>query len=522
MPSAVPHRHRYHPRQLKGRAEANQLTPSWPGTLVLLGCLLAASLFDVDEAEGVTATLKLQAIIVGLGLALSAAFDFQKGLRNLVRVDVVSLTALYFLSYVEFLFPQPHFDAVSSGYDVMKASQMVLLGMGSLAVARHLNLRKSEFLPATARGQQRMSLTVKQWLALLWIFAILGYAHMLIAVKFDVTKMVEAMMAPRFSQPWQRGRLGGWGSLLTELALFFYVIPPIYGILFAKRKSMRPLAFAGATGVVLFTLFYGYSSGTRNIFAAFIAGGFGAYLLVQPKLKIEQLIVVGVLGGSLLYLATNQMLHFRQIGLSRYLEHGAKGTVYEEYKNGEEASFFVDANLLNMGLMMSTVPSRHEYTGWDLPYNALIRPVPRAIWSGKPEGLKLSIEDAAGMAGLTLAVTFVGEAYLSGGAFGVVLAGLFFGSIFGLWNSAFRGRWSPFSQLVYVAGFYPAAISMRSLMSFTTAVLPIIGLIVISTVLAKNKTVAKSVSRKSSRAGHQEPEVLSVDANSMTSEKSEV
>jgi hypothetical protein len=474
------------PAPRRPRAELNSLEPAWAGTWVLLGCLLAASVFDVEKNGSVTGTLKLQAMIVGAGLLISAATDFQRGLRNLVRADLVCLTALYFLAYVEFLFPQPGFDLAASGYNVVGASRMMLLGMGALALGRHVKLGSDHWLTATAQAQQESGLSVKHWLWLLWIAAALGYAHMLLAVNFNLVAMVEAMMGPRFTQPWQRGKLGGWGSLLNELALFFYIIPPVYGILFAKRKQMSEVALAGATVIALFTLFYGYSSGTRNVFAAFLAGGFGAYLLVQPRLQVKQLLLVGAICGSLLYVASNQMLHFREHGLTRYLKHGTKGTVYDEEVSGEEAAFFVDANLLNLGMVMEAVPSRHDFIGLDMPYNALIRPIPRAVWPGKPEGLKLSIEDAAGMSGLTLAVTFVGEAYLSGGSTGVILAGLFFGGLCGIWNSAFRGRWNAFSQLVYVAGFYPAAITMRSLMAFTTAVLPIFGLLIVSYFLRKS------------------------------------
>lgn len=87
------------------------------------------------------------------------------------------------------------------------------------------------------------------------------------------------------------------------------------------------------------------------------------------------------------------------------------------------------------------------------------------------------------MEGLTIAVTFTGEAFMAGGTLGVLAAGLFFGVLCGLWNSAFRGRWSAFSQLVYAAGFFPAAISMRSLMAFTTAVLPVFGLLALAWLL---------------------------------------
>ena len=38
-------------------------------------------------------------------------------------------------------------------------------------------------------------------------------------------------------------------------------------------------------------------------------------------------------------------------------------------------------------------PRTHPFLGFEIPYQALIRPIPRAIWPGKPEGLSMTIED---------------------------------------------------------------------------------------------------------------------------------
>ena len=53
---------------------------------------------------------------------------------------------------------------------------------------------------------------------------------MLIAVNFNPVELVNQMLAPRFTQPWQRGRLGGWGELLYEFCrLILYLVPAIAG-----------------------------------------------------------------------------------------------------------------------------------------------------------------------------------------------------------------------------------------------------------------------------------------------------
>jgi hypothetical protein len=115
----------------------------------------------------------------------------------------------------------------------------------------------------------------------------------------------------------------------------------------------------------------------------------------------------------------------------------------------------------------------------EVPYLALIRPIPRAVWPGKPEGMSTSIEDAVGAgAGWTVAATFAGEAYMSGGILAVIGTGLFFGFLTAWWNRLSSPQNSQFGILIYASGFFCAVISMRSLFFFTTALLPTLTAIV--------------------------------------------
>jgi hypothetical protein len=130
-------------------------------------------------------------------------------------------------------------------------------------------------------------------------------------------------------------------------------------------------------------------------------------------------------------------------------------------------------------------PSSHPYLGWEVPYLALIRPIPRALWPGKPEGMSMTIEDAMDVDGMTIAASFIGEAHMSGGPVAVFLVGLFFGALTGWWGLLASPRNSELGILVYSSGFFAAVISMRSLFVFTTALLPTIASIVAGTFFVK-------------------------------------
>lgn len=438
------------------------------GTLLLLIALGAATLF----AGGNTPSERAHhvAVITIIGIGLSVLADYRRNLRNLVRADLMAIVSLYFLTLFEFLLPQPDFDALITTSELAPALDGCLVGLAGIAIGRH-------FVPSVSGGFHRTlqrDFPPKTFLAIYGICLFFGYFYMLLAVDFDVFRMLEYFMAPRFSQPWGRGRLGDWKALLVETGMLIYLVPPIAGIVMATRERYTNGQFGFVCITFLFTLFYGFTSGTRNIFASYLATFLVAFAFsIDPRRK-KQLMIVGASVAGLMLVATVVMLEFRNIGFQNYVR-GYRETKIEK----QEANFFVDYNLYVMAKLMTVFPARQGFLGLEIPYLAAIRPIPRAIWSGKPEGMSVSIEDAVGVEGLTLASSFIGEAYMSGGYTGVVLTGLFFGIITGWWNRFGHPQNSPFGHLVFASGFFAAVISMRSMFVFTTAILPTIGAIVL-------------------------------------------
>jgi hypothetical protein len=114
----------------------------------------------------------------------------------------------------------------------------------------------------------------------------------------------------------------------------------------------------------------------------------------------------------------------------------------------------------------------------EILYNGLIHPIPRALWPGKPESLSFSVEAAFGLDPdtVTLASTWVGEMYMSGGLLAVLAGGLLLGVVAELWNRIGRKVHSPFDQLLYASGFLGAAIAMRGLEWLSVMALPTLAL----------------------------------------------
>ncbi len=437
-------------------------------TITLVAGLIVTSIFA--DGETPSALAHSYAIGVAICLALSLLIDYRREFRNLIRADLMALASLYFLTLFEFLVPQLDFDNLVTLDQVRPALQACLTGFAGLAIGRHLAP------PATTsfRRLLRRDVAPQLLISIFTVGVVGGYFYMLLAVDFDFLAMLDHFMGPRFSQPWARGKFGDWKALLGELGMVVFLIPPIAGIVLANRHrytlGQRTYVAAGC----LFTLFYGFTSGTRNIFATHLATFLVAYAFSVDTKRKKEVVAVTAITAALMLAATVIMLEFRNIGFNNYL------LGYKEIREAKkEASFFVDYNLYVIAKLVDIFPRQYDYLGFEIPYLAAIRPIPRAIWSGKPEGMSVSIEDAVGVEGLTLASSFVGEAYMSGGMMGVFLTGLAFGGIAGWWNRLGQNGNSPFGHLVFASGFFAAVISMRSMFVFTTAILPTIGALVV-------------------------------------------
>jgi hypothetical protein len=137
---------------------------------------------------------------------------------------------------------------------------------------------------------------------------------------------------------------------------------------------------------------------------------------------------------------------------------------------------FVDMNILNIAGLIQVFPDQQDYLGLEIPFIAAIRPIPRVLWAGKPEGLSISIEEVLGAQGWTLSATYVGELWMAGGLFAVILASLIFGAAGARWNRLGTVAQGNLDKIVFATGFFAAGICMRSFMSVAPAILPTLAL----------------------------------------------
>jgi oligosaccharide repeat unit polymerase len=462
-------------------------TPNVASTgLMIVGLL--GSYFTMLQGSTPSETAGRAAWMVAATLVLSMGLEVRSNWKAVLRPDVICLAALFFLTLFEFLFPQPLFDSLAVESSTIAGITLCLIALGSIAIFRHF----APPMPGTLVTIVTRPTPPNVMLGIFWFSFFFGFLYMLLAVGFNVASLIDEMMGARFSQPWTRGRYGDWKALLNELGMILYLVPPVAGVILAKREKYKSATLIAIFMALLFTFFQGFASGTRYVLAAYVVTFLVGYSLTLMKhRRLEFVILCGVVGIGYVY-GSDQMLQFRGIGLKDYLAVSRQPQAPSLPKDPGQ-SFFVDYNLLMISQLTEQIPLTHQFLGWEVPYLALIRPIPRAIWPGKPEAMSVTFEEIARVRNTTTkAATFVGEAYLAAGTLGVILGAAFFGILTAWWGRLSAALTSEFGVLVYASGFFAIIISMRSMLVLTTAILPTIAAICFGVVFLRKSAESAS------------------------------
>jgi len=414
--------------------------PDPVGSALCLVGLVATGIFLNGPTPVDVARFGAVGVLISLGLSMG--LDLRRGIQNVVRTDVMAIMSLYFLTLAEFLVGQGQYNTVAGMGATRTAVLACIWAYAGLVAGRHLipPTRKHPFQELFLQPMPGSAL-----FSIFWVCVAVGYLNMLISVHFNIFEMVQCFMRPRFAQPWQRGRLGNWQAMLYELDMLLYLVPPLGGIIIARRKQYPAGKVWCALLAVAFTLFYGFSSGTRNIFASYLVTFLIGYCFAASKKQTKEIVILTVTCVLALLVSTKVMLDFRDVGLHDYIAEG----YYKEPSHTQEGqSLAVDNNLYAISRVAEYFPQHHDFTNFEIPYLALIHPIPRVLWPGKPEGMSITVEDIFGATDWTVATSVVGEEYIMHGFAAVFLMSVFFGACCGWWNLLASPKNSEFGILV--------------------------------------------------------------------------
>ena len=442
--------------------------PDPSGTMIFVAGTVMAAL---TMASGtLPAMMAHMAWGVGISLGLSLLIDARHGWRNVVRADALMLVALYGLLFVEFLVDQPETLGVLTDPIARRAVWLATVAMLVVALGRHLTRSRQ----ATEHRFFVTPVPPTVILALFWLVFVLGYMHQWVAVNFNPIAWIDYWGRPRFANPWGRGMIGDWTILLHEVGLMLFLISPIGALILVRRRRYSQFAVIMVGAATLLTIFYFFTEGTRHKFILKILMFVVVWCYFQRQSAKRVIIYMG-LAFAIIYAGSNMMLTFRQVGFWNYFEAKRAGATYQEEVN----PLFVDHNIVSLGRLTEAVPERMPYLGLRVPYYGLIRPIPRAIWPGKPIGMAGFLHEALREEGadMTYSVTFIGEAWFAHGWAGVIGYSLLFGWLGGWWNRFGSPGNEDLGILIYASGFLGLVIGMRSMLFITTFALPTLFLV---------------------------------------------
>lgn len=400
-------------------------------------------------------------------LALAVGVEGLGGIRSLIRVDIVAICTLYFLTFAEFLHPHVRllYEQVTGGANL--ACQLVLTGLSCIAIGRHIS-----FAPRSNKGKkERISLpeiSPRAIITIFFLFAFLGYFYVLLVTYFNPLEIVTQLLRPRFMRPWQRAQEGGWISFLTELQLLLYLVAALGGYIFANASRFDFRVRIGVVAILLFILFFDFSEGARNVVLIKVGLFLVTYFISSHRAQSLRIILLSITGLFSIWIVSGYMLDFRNQGLGNYL---TEGTVV-----ADDGGFMIDNNMVSIARVVGVFPSMYPFPGTDIVRDIFTKWVPRALWPDKPVSWSTSIEDALNTGGgYTLAVTFVGEAYLIAGYPSLIIVSLLIGIATAAWTRVGLAARTNLDLIYYASGFFAATLGMRSVQFVSVAMIPTVA-----------------------------------------------
>src|ERR1043166_7737406 len=438
--------------------------PNSNATILLLVGLAATGLAN-PQGGSPSSHAKFAAIGVGLSLILFLVVEFRKSWANLLRADLVAIIALYFFLFLEFLFPQRRLNELTlNTNEIERGVTVCLWAFAAIAVGRH-------FLPRGWSRHWRIAAIHVRPATMVWMFIscfVFGFLYMLYTVDFDPVELMKQFLGPRFTQPWGRGQFGDWQAMLYETGSVLFLAPSLAGVILGRRKNYTGFQLTLVVCGLLFVLFYGFSTGTRNLIGSYLITFLVSMFYASGAKLTKAVVGSGLAAAILLGTSAYYGIQFRDLGLGRFLRGDRNPT--------SETELYIDYDLYIVSRLTTVFPEQKDFVGMDVPVWMLARPIPRVLWPGKPDGVNVSAESALGEEGLTISCTFVGESDMSAGLFGVLLVGLIVGFIAQWWTYKAYSLSSDFSILIYGSGFFSVVISMRSMYMLPVAILPTLAI----------------------------------------------
>jgi hypothetical protein len=297
-------------------------------------------------------------------------------------------------------------------------------------------------LPAGIRRIAAIELTDRQILPLAVFCCVSGIFYYVFKANFSPSIILDGLMnKDRFSGPWARDQLGDWTSFIEQLTYFGYLLPALTTIVYMRSHAL-------INGKTLFCI------ALSACFLVFLAQGGG-------RTAIGTVLGSAILIGVLLNRRALRTIHVvsmlamafaAQFAMNIILENRSHGFSSLEAGDWVFTTVRVDDNFNRLAQTADFVPAYYPYSGLQFVYFALARPIPRALWPGKPINQGFTVQSALHETDTSFTTSVIGEAYAGFGFPLVLLIGMFFGSAARWWEQTLQDAPTAAGAILYAFG----------------------------------------------------------------------
>ena len=372
-----------------------------------------AAIFIIPANTTTPDALFPSALAMTIGLAIAPLLAAWRSPRTLLRTEhILVLSPIYWLllDLLQQAYTLERLHSASIAGTFFSIGLFVS-GVWLTVFVRPLALPKQL---ANAAGHTLTPRTIFKLVLVFFAIAIVKFAY---PCNFNPVEMFVHLGSDRWSAPWARETLGGWNSFIDHLDYFGYLLPTLTTLLAIRSRRLTiPVVVAIALSTTI-TAFLAQSGG-RRVIGVILGAAIICWVLEQQKLRLKQIIIT--LFSVVMVLGIMQwMLEFRSTGFQAINQK-------EEF---QYSYLHVDDNFLRLAQTITLVPYYYPYVYHQQIIFALVRPIPRALWEGKPVDPGFDLPAALGIEGISYSYSVIGDWYICAGYIGVFFGGLIYGGL---------------------------------------------------------------------------------------------
>lgn len=456
--------------------EVNKTYPVYPVSgilLTILSTFFAILWIPVDPYPA--GALSKSAIILSLGILLSPTVSAFKNPKSLLRADILLiLSPIYWLLL----------DLIQGVYDMEQISvdgiTSAFVAISLFVIGIWISTTSIPWRPP--KNLQKASthiLSVPILFRLNLFFFLFGIFRFAYPCQFNVVQMIHYLGADRWSAPWARGALGGWNAFLDHMSYFGYLLPALTTLLWIRTKRFSTYVFVSICLTIFMALFLAQGGG-RRVVGVIFGAAIICWILEVKKISFIRLVILSLVVATLL-LVMQYMLEFRNVGYKNIFEKNSQVVKNKHLR--------VDDNFLRLGQIIDIVPRGHPYVYEKPILYALIRPIPRALWPGKPVDSGFDLPFILGKKGVSLTSSVIGEWYLSAGWVMVFFGGWLYGRLANLACLFIIVRPNSSGAIVYSVTLMALFAGMRSMLELILMSYVLLAWIALSSFILRRSVI---------------------------------